>query len=366
MLVRLNRKAQPIQYLKMEDFKQLCIFKYEAPPVNYINADFDLRPNYIENVKMKLEHAHQYTERYKQELIERYDVLHEKVWKIVNKIKIRPDQLYLTVLYELSMLEDFRSPENDVTEHKIYDEHGNTGILTKRIGVDPDQTVYECLIDNKTKVVKWSEDIEEEIKNCKIVSEIANHGYDYGWNFEGLPVLMMDKMEKINSKDDPYLVGVDVLKFLQSFHKIGCHSDIKRDNILKNTDGKYSLIDFAHISLQKKGHGYLRIAFPRVGFYKPSFGHVTTYREDLIELAFTINSLILDEEDESIFNVDEECEPILWQYLEHVRLLPEKYPGDIDYSELISILERGIREQYTAPKKNYNLANLLNRLKKPV
>lgn len=92
--------------------------------------------------------------------------------------------------------------------------------------------------------------------------------------------------------------------------------------------------------MTKKGVGYLREAWPRMACCVPSAGHITTYREDLIELAFTINMMLINDEDEC-FNIDSGVDTYLWKYLEKVRSLPEVYNPEYKYDELKEILKKG-------------------------
>jgi len=118
----------------------------------------------------------------------------------------------------------------------------------------------------------------------------------------GTPVLVMRPMDRLSQADDPYEVGIAVLKQLKPLHKFGCHNDIKPDNIMKEqtSEGiKYYLIDYGGCAVEREEDGYNRWIlcpdWPSQPRRSDNGGRkvITFPKYDLIELGYTMKGLYI-------------------------------------------------------------------------
>lgn len=161
-------------------------------------------------------------------------------------------------------------------------------------------------------VVKWHKSDSRDIRfETKIYDKLRAAGCPLPWYstdylFWNAPVLVLEKLEKLDGTDDEIQLTRDILTQLRFLHGLSMlHSDIKPANVMKKVDPitkerKYYLIDYGGAATKLYKHGWRRQCWserwtsqPRVkdvltGEHKPQ---VTTPVNDFFELALTANSL---------------------------------------------------------------------------
>ncbi|SPN79168.1 Protein containing kinase domain [Brazilian cedratvirus IHUMI] len=149
-------------------------------------------------------------------------------------------------------------------------------------------------------------------------------------------VLLLEELQSLDKEDDPCNIGICVLEQLSYLHTFAVHTDIKPNNIMRK-GRKYYLIDFGGVALEKLNYGYKRWNWSEKWTSQKMYvkNQITTYKNDLIELGYTLNHLEGKEDARSGFTEK------LAQYMNEVRKLdPEVQPGDELYAHLKSILAK--------------------------
>ena len=204
--------------------------------------------------------------------------------------------------------------------------------LTNKIAKHRHSIIMEGFIDNKDStdesepkkipvIVKFfehgSHDVSAEIK---VYEDLRNRKCSTPWfarNYEfwGESVLVMQKLELLDTSCDEYKVGVDVLNQLKCLHTFGVHSDIKPSNIMYDEIKNINyIIDHGGVSRKKYGYGYLRHTWTHgwtsqkvrpVDDQDRPLPQITTAYHDLKELGFTLRGIQIAKEKESrLSNVD--------------------------------------------------------------
>lgn len=214
---------------------------------------------------------------------------------------------------------------NDIHHLYAFNEYEDRLYFLKSLAIDPTQYVYLTYLvkpgeeipnlENITrlwnvkdyknmditrlKVIKWtdmidSKPIQHEINNwVKVIEVGVDHpGINDTFTFWDFKVLTMDALRPITEKEDDWItVGNKFLDILVKLHSIGCHSDIKPDNIMKSLDGKkYYLIDMDGITTTREHYGFHRNTWsPLYASQVFDSNIITTPKYDLIELGYTLN-----------------------------------------------------------------------------
>lgn len=161
------------------------------------------------------------------------------------------------------------------------------------------------------------------------------------YRFWNDPVLVLEMMEEIGKDDDYREMGCQVLCQLEHLHTFGVHNDIKPGNIMKRGE-KYFLIDYGGVASERLEYGYRRWTWS--GTWTSQKIHVkdqvTTHKNDLIELGYTLNALRKLSLGEG---GDVRCgfEGEVGAYMDLVRKMDKRRTGHFDYSDLKNILKRG-------------------------
>lgn len=194
-----------------------------------------------------------------------------------------------------------------------YDGKGNKIYLLKSLAISYDQNIWlgklissDKSVKDKEVVLKWTlQETQTEIDNWATVKSLGIPTPIIAGNFKlmDFPVIVLEKLYPLDATDDPYKVGKSVLKDLSKLHKVCCHSDLKPDNVMKffpeakNQEVIYYIIDYGSTSTEKLHYGYRRRVWtPLYKSQVPMRNQVTTAKYDLLELLFTINSLLIQKE----------------------------------------------------------------------
>lgn len=248
------------------------------------------------------------------------DEIKEQISSGIRYIDNKNDQI-MVFLYNVMMTdkfityEHFKNMDKFVGSNKtlyeiikLYNTKNNkTMTIKKHIGSHKDQLVFLAEDeDGREWVIKWVDplgqgSIDEEIKDIKrIVTEGGTtFNVSFDWEFYDKKVLVAEKLIPIDEYDNVTEIFSQILEFqLKYIHRFALHLDIKPDNIMKrytpNGDHpKYFLIDMDLVkSVYSEGvfsrsHG-TRLWAPNIHTRVRS-----TYIDDIKELFYTINALIL-------------------------------------------------------------------------
>jgi hypothetical protein len=212
---------------------------------------------------------------------------------------------------------------------------------------EPDVIVAEGKYKSNPVVIKW-------VKKTDLTAQYEIDIYDklnrmgaripcYTGKFKMFeqPVLITEKLDRLDNTDSPYKLGRQILRQLQIIHKFGVHCDIKPDNILKKGK-KYYLIDFGCLTTTKFGNGYLRWVWNPYYASQPRFksNQQTSCKYDFIELGYTMKAIQNWNNGLRSFDSKSEIKGKLKKYMSRVIELGEEHsPVNFIHEELINILK---------------------------
>ena len=230
---------------------------------------------------------HEYEQSY--ELIESNKKLYSQLKNILNlypkeTIKFlykKADNDEITVLNYIrshnpkSYLEDLPFTYGDLTKYYGENDKNDRVYLLKSLGISKDQNVYMCYLrkngekeptheflynlskfkdenNNRLLVIKWETDkhCKRELKGWRLYlsQNLPNPGVKLNFKIFGYYAIVMRLLKPVNIRNKLTYVdmGCQILSILQKLHRVGCHADIKPDNIMyENKNGRiiYYLID---------------------------------------------------------------------------------------------------------------------------
>jgi hypothetical protein len=187
----------------------------------------------------------------------------------------------------------------------IYPFHVKTGerlTFLKELSIDIDQNVYLAR-EEKTDVlwvVKWDREdtVLKEIANYKRIQKYGGkipNVKDTKWMAAGKPVLVIEKLDKLDLTDDEYEIGVQLLETQFPYlHQFAVHADLKPDNIMKRPGTReYFIIDMDLTTEKVVGNCYERTHWTPYFHYDPFYPRtLCTYRVDLLELRAVMIALM--------------------------------------------------------------------------
>lgn len=116
----------------------------------------------------------------------------------------------------------------------------------------------------------------------KFDSTKKNFYYSFEFYIGNFCILVMEKLEKIQRSDSIKILE-NLLPFIYENRNEFCHSDIKKENIMKKYKNYY-LIDLDDISIMKEGTGFRRIiSTPKITSQR-NIPCITDVKYDIIEL----------------------------------------------------------------------------------
>jgi len=147
-------------------------------------------------------------------------------------------------------------------------------------------------------IAKWDNegDILEEIGMWKKARKLGVKTPNFcDYYFFGYSVLVMEKLGTLDSSDDPMDVCLSLLEDIQLYTNHMVHSDIKPGNIMKSLyeEKKYYLIDWGIATTYKNENGFLRQSCSRLWTSQDPEEKITTRKNELIELGYTIYGFYL-------------------------------------------------------------------------
>jgi hypothetical protein len=175
--------------------------------------------------------------------------------------------------------------------HKIY--------FKSPLSLSETRNVYHGVDKHNDFVIKWlshkKKSIEYEINVLVLLKKnnVKLCTFNTEYTFWDEPVLCMEKLTKLNGSENEHEIGRQILQTLKIIHKFGVHCDIKPDNIMKKNN-EFFLIDYGGFTMTKLKHGYYRKCWSnRWTSQNRQHNQITTYKNDLIELTYTLNAIAM-------------------------------------------------------------------------
>lgn len=268
------------------------------------------------------------------------------------------------IIFRLNLLETLTAPEliklfsNNISNRHgtfnmkdliCYNNLGNWIYLSGIIARGKHVFVLSGSTQNDTPIaIKWyksgSETVEHE---TRIYQKLERMGctipnYDAGFKFWQDPVLVLEKLSRLNKKDNPREVGISVLKQLFHVHKFGVHNDIKPENIMKRVQDngpKYFLIDYGGVTQKKYKWGFKRRIWSSKWTCQKfrENNQVTSPWHDFVELGYTMKAIENMKTGEK--SIKEGFTGNIDKYMNYVNSIDKKYVSKRDYRAMIDILK---------------------------
>lgn len=200
--------------------------------------------------------------------------------------------------------------------------------------------------NNQKVVIKYYKSNKKDTAHeIDIYAKLQKMGCNLPWFSKqfmilGQPVLVMERLSKINKRDDIYKIGNAVIEQLSYLHRFGLHNDIKPDNIMKKKVGdryEYYLIDYGGVSTEKMRYGYHRWIWTEKWTCQKKGEHnqISTPKHDFIELAYTLNYIHNECNKENFKNI---CSNCLGKYYDYVLTLENREYKNINYEYINKLL----------------------------
>ena len=193
--------------------------------------------------------------------------------------------------------------EKDINRFYAVDSYGNRIYLQKKLH---DRCYLGQIITNEgTKldqevIVRWictcDGNVLDELPTYQRL-QVINLNLPWlttDFKFWGLAVLVIQRYQPINEDDNEWQVALDILNILIKIQPFGVHNGI-RPSIICQKDGTYILNDYSSLTTSKKGYGYLRKYWHSMWSSQVREpGQITTLKNDLLELGYTIRAIQLE------------------------------------------------------------------------
>ena len=292
--------------ISRDDFSKMMSIAYDVPLAPFIREYYLNMFNYI-----KQNYAND--SRYKEYNLN--DDSDENIKDVSQNVLLQfDDNENFFVLDALLPIEDDKLIDSGLI--KAIDQENNSVVVTKKLGKGDQNVYFGVLYRNNEEplevVVKWgtlNESVNNEIQNwTDFIATYTSKGQvpdtpyidDNFKIYGGYKIMVIEKLQPISKEDDVQQLGIQILDQLQHLHEIGCHSDIKPDNILKrvtNSGTKFFLIDMGLIARKRyvyknksKSYGYIREGFtPSFTSQIEWYISIITPKYDLVELGFVLN-----------------------------------------------------------------------------
>ena len=178
-----------------------------------------------------------------------------------------------------------------------------------------------------------------------------------GYKFMELPVLVLEKLSPLSSKDNEFDVMSDVLRQLQVLNTFACHSDLKPGNVMaKRSKGKtkYTMIDLGGCATERLSYGFKRFVWTPIAASQPPHvrGQITSAYYDLLELTCVGKAIQVWRTEpkgtKKRTSLKTGYTGKLLRYYERVKECNPKHVKPSDYEDLIKILQGPEDTLYTS------------------
>jgi hypothetical protein len=307
----------------------------------------------MDQINQELSDFNQYDINYINQLTDIYNLSSDDdIQKIEDQmdlqyknISLKPEDIIDLKLIELSKLRNYynEAPSNDLSKFYAYDFQGNKITFESKVsGPNYDDITYETIdydaedksdttcdcevknevpvqIDSKRNIytgfitkndkkievtIEWIDpkysDILDELS---IWNDLKEKGIDipYVWtdySFWGRSVLIKQKLYALDitdsETDNIYKLGIQILKILQKLNPFGILNNLSPENIGKDPDGNYWILDYSKIAELPLYYGFRRIYWNNLWSSQVAEqDQTTTIWNDLMELAYLLNYLYM-------------------------------------------------------------------------
>lgn len=200
----------------------------------------------------------------------------------------------------------------------------------KRVGDDLVIKWYQ----SEKKDTNYEVSIYEKLQSMNAKLPFFISGY-YFWE---TPVLVLEKLDPVDTKADEIEMGIQILDQLKTVHKLCIHNDIKPGNIMRKGN-IYYLIDYGGVTTERLGWGFRRRVWsPKwtcQKIHEPN--QVTGPKHDFIELGYTMQ--YLSDSRAGIKFKRGRYSGKIRNYMEEVKKITSNNVKKEDYDRLISILK---------------------------
>ena len=232
-----------------------------------------------------------------------------------------------------------------------YGEDGSKIKLNKIMKVGKHAVVCEGKFKETPVIIKWYQSVKRNITfETNIYQQLHDRGcitpdFSSKYQFWGTPVLILEKLLQLDSTDNEYQLGIQIIKQLRYLHKLGVHCDIKPQNIMKkvvNNKVKYLLIDFGGVATEPLSYGYRRWLWSPKWTSQPPHrkNQIVSFKHDFIELGYTLKAVQNwrknKTEEDGEFKSGYKSK--LKRYMNRVDQINQQSIKDDDYNDLIHIL----------------------------
>jgi len=249
----------------------------------YFNGDAHFQKSFSKYLK-RLGHSHDYSKR---------------------EIKILARMFLLESISAPEIIDLMGHGKNKIQSSDLicYDHHHHWIRLKDKIATGRHvRVVTGSLEDSLPVVMKWYRSSRKDTRyEIEVYQKLKYLGCTLPWfsgkfKFWDEPVLVLERLESLDSKDHFQDVGRAILKQLETVHEICIHNDIKPGNIMRKTvkgRSKYYLIDYGGVTLERLEYGFRRKIWSPKWTCQTSGerDQVTTPWHDFIELGFTMKAI---------------------------------------------------------------------------
>lgn len=230
-----------------------------------------------------------------------------------------------------------------------YDNMGNIITLAEILSVRRHSLTFLGHYNGSSVVLRWYQSERRDTTyEMNIYDRLAASGcplpcFSTAFSVWNSPILMLERLSKLDIYDDPFIVASHVLRQLRHLHRSGVHNAIKPANILKrvqNGNVSYFLLDYTYVATKKLKYGYHRWSWaPKWSSQTPQvIDQITTAKNDFIELGYVMKTM----ENWRTGAIETRSGFVgkLREYMDRVNRVDEKNIRQEDYDDLIAILVR--------------------------
>jgi hypothetical protein len=265
------------------------------------------------------------------------DETHSKYIKDINPLSLFSDEKYYNDVWCYN-----KENTKKIKLVKLITNSDNV-CLVKGLMLPGNSPVVVKMYQGSKKDTSYEVSIYKKIRKTLNIPRVWFSSSFYFW---GVNVLVMERLYPINGEDDEYEITRQIIPQMKELHKLGCHNDIKIQNIMKrgiiNNDNtisiEYLIIDFGGFTTEKLKDGFKRLVWtPRTAAQKKESNQVTYPYYDLIEFCHAMRQVQLSR----IGKKDNVKEGFLGKLKDIYDICKsaEHYPSNEDYNKILKVVK---------------------------